>query len=79
VNRFDNLYERFEGRAEAIHRLMKTNPSFRELCEDYEEAAKALKFWSSPAHGSGRRADDYRTLVSELEAEIKSIMRKQKP
>jgi hypothetical protein len=54
---------------------MRNDPSFAELCEDYEEAATALKFWNSPARRSTQRSGEYRSLVGELAAEIAASLR----
>ena len=75
MKRFDHLNERFQGCAQTICRLMRNDPSFAELCEDYEEAATALKFWNSPPRRSKQQVGEYRNLASELAAEIEAILR----
>ncbi len=62
-----------------IHRLLRDDPEFRELCDDYEDAATALNFSLSPQGHSEKRAREYRVLVAELEAEIEAALRKEKP
>ena len=57
--------------------LLRDDPSFKELCEDYEAAANALDFWQSPPCRSKMRANEYQDLVIELEAEIEAILRKE--
>jgi len=74
VNRLENLDRRFPGRGPAIRHQMREDPSFRELCADYEAAAVALHYWLSPPHRSDRRAEDYRHLVSELAAAIEAAL-----
>ena len=75
MDRLENLDRRFPGRGPAIRRQIREDPSFRELCKDYEEAAAALHYWLSPPHHSDRRAEDYRHLVSELAAAIEAALR----
>lgn len=79
MKRFSNLNEHFQASALTLHRLMRDNPAFRELCEDYEEAAAAIEFWSSPGQRSKARASEYRALAGELAAEIELALRKQIP
>ena len=57
-----------------MHCRMRNDESFRELCEDYEDAVAALTDWLSPKHHSEKMAKDYQDLVSELEAEIESAL-----
>ncbi|MCO5063910.1 MAG: hypothetical protein M9924_05770 [Rhizobiaceae bacterium] len=57
---------RFELHEFAIRRLYASNPDFRVVCEDYAAATRALAFWEADL----TRAEDYRRLVGELEAEI---------
>ncbi len=63
----------------AFRRLLRDDPAFRELCDDYEDAAIALNFSLSPPGRSEKRAREYRSLVAELEAEIETALRKEKP
>ena len=79
MKRFNNLNEHFQASALTAHRLMRADPSFRELCEDFEEATAALEFWNSPDWRSKARAGEYRTLVKELATEIELTLRKQNP
>ena len=79
VKRFNNLNKYFQTSALMVRRLMRDDPEFRELCEDYEEAAAAMEFWSSPGRRSKARAEEYRALVRELAAEIELDLRKQTP
>jgi hypothetical protein len=45
--------------------------NFLTLCEDYDAAVEALKHWEQSSAGeAGVRADEYRTLISDLEKEI---------
>ena len=74
VDRLDRLNLRFSGQAGAIRSRMKVDPSFRELCQDFEAAAAALDYWQAPSRRSAQRIKDYRDLVSELEMEIEAAL-----
>lgn len=62
--------QRFEAHAFAIRRLHAADPEFRAVCEDYAEAVGALALWRQDE----ARAEDYRLMVAELEAEILSLL-----
>jgi len=71
------LESHFPDRSLTIGRLLRDDPDFRELCDDYEDATSALNFWLSPPGRSETRARGYRELVVELEAEIEATLRKE--
>ena len=75
VNSPANLELRFSDHILALRRRMRDDPSFRELCTDYEEAVAALTYWLSPSHRSEKWAEDYRVLVSDLETEIEAALK----
>ncbi len=55
-----------------INLLMVKDPEFAALCEDYNDCANALRSWGrSKAPEAEIRVKEYRTLVEELEEEIK--------
>jgi len=64
------LLARFPDRELAIHRLLARDARFRELCEDFEDASKALQHWEAAGSGGEAKAGDYRALVAELEGEL---------
>ena len=53
---------------------MREDPSFRELCADYEAAAAALEHWQSPPQRCEAKAGEYQDLLAELEAEIEAAL-----
>ena len=79
MTRYDFLESHFSDCSLKIRRLLRDDPDFRELCDDYEDAANALQFSLSPQGRSEKRAREYRSLVAELEAEIETALRKEKP
>ena len=76
MKRFENLNDHFRDCALTIRRLLRDDPTFGELCEDYEDAAVALDFWQSPPRRSEMLVSEYQKLVFELEAEIEANLRK---
>ena len=56
----------FPESAATIRNLHRASLEFRELCEDYWLAAKALDFWKRDEG----KAEYYREIVTELELEI---------
>jgi hypothetical protein len=68
-----SLIERFPDRELAIRRLCNLDSEFRTDCEDYCEAAEALLRWSKA--GAMDRAEEYRVILKELEAEILDVLK----
>ena len=62
------LVTRWPHRELSIRRLFTKSADFRTICEDYEEALRALQRWQ--AAGSDGKAEEYRSLAAEIEAEI---------
>jgi hypothetical protein len=73
VPRTTALVSRFPRHELAIRRLYTYNAMFREICADYDEAVRALRYWQSAASSSDPRIEQYRELVNELESEIANI------
>lgn len=55
---------------------MRRDSTFRNVCENYEEAARAAEYWRDAPTRSAERADEYGALVSELEEEIVMRLRR---
>ena len=68
------VVSRFPRHELAIRRLYSRDATFREICEDYDEALRALRYWQSAATSSDPRIEQYRELVSELESEISGLV-----
>jgi hypothetical protein len=62
------LVTRWPHRELSIRRLFASSADFRTICEDYEEALRALQHWQ--AAGSETKAEEYRSLAAEIETEI---------
>jgi hypothetical protein len=65
---------RFPGEARLIRHLFMADPSFRSACDDYRLACEGLAKFAMTSSTTPREAEDYRTLVHELEAEIRSML-----
>ena len=68
------VVSRFPRHELAIRRLYSRDATFREICEDYDEALRALRYWQSAASSSDPRIEQYRELVNELEEEISNVL-----
>jgi hypothetical protein len=66
------LTSRFPEHEFAIRRLCSRNPEFITVCDDYEDASTALQHWVEAGVEYAERADEYRQLLHELEAEVLS-------
>lgn len=73
VAQFQSLIERFPDRELAIRRLCNMDSEFRGDCEDYCEAAEAVARWSKA--GALDRAEEFRAILAELEAEIRDVLK----
>ena len=60
---------RFPSHWRRITDLCEQDETFRSLCADYDEVSKAAKRWSKPG-GTPGRAEEYRNVALQLEAEI---------
>jgi hypothetical protein len=68
------IVTRFPLRELEIRRRCARDPTFREICEDYGEALQALRHWEAAGPAGAARANDYRQMLQELEAEILGIL-----
>ena len=65
------ILKQLPEKRQKIDSLMEKDPEFVALCEDYDDCVNALGYWSqSNAPEAETRANEYRILVQELEAEI---------
>jgi hypothetical protein len=71
---FAHLLARFPARELAIHRLHAREPEFRGLCNDYEEAVSALRYWETRKNVDEEKAGDFRRLAAEIEADIVAFL-----
>ena len=63
------VIRRFPSHWRLIIHLCEQDESFRSLCADYDEVSRAAKRWSKPG-GIPGRAEEYRNVALQLEAEI---------
>jgi hypothetical protein len=68
------IVSRFPRHELAIRRLYTCDATFREICADYDQALRALRYWQSAATSSDPRIAQYHELVNELESEISNIL-----
>jgi hypothetical protein len=70
------IIERLPQRELDLRRSFARDGSFRAICSDYEEAARARNHWRQAGrHGdptAERKVEDYTDLLAELEQEILS-------
>ena len=63
----------FAGRDQLIERAFGENPSFRGLCEDYQDCAAALDRWDRLGGADARsQRREYAELLEGLGQEIRS-------
>ena len=68
------IVTRFPLRELEIRRRCARDPNFAEICEDYGEALQALRHWEGAGPAGATRAEEYRQMLEELEAEILAIL-----
>jgi len=76
AHKINRILGRFVELKSEIQEAALRDARFRGLCEDYEAAAEALEFWTkSPDPRAPKMITEYRTLLSDLEAEIFALIR----
>jgi hypothetical protein len=73
-NEIGTLARRFPQHASKIRRLQARDPNFRSICDDYDDAQRALKHWEAVGQATPERVAEYREIVAELEAEALAIL-----
>jgi hypothetical protein len=69
------LVRRFPDHAQRIRRLEAEDANFRAICEDYDDALRALEYWRAVDQSSRAKAEEYRRLVAELEEEALAALK----
>ena len=65
------MIERFPEYWGQIRRLADVDKKFSDLCRDYADAVDRYRFWRDRGESrANKRAQDYATVVAELETEI---------
>jgi len=63
----------FPGYEQLIDHAYRSDPTFRELCDDYRKCAAALERWQrSEGDQSSPRSEEYAKLLTELAEDIKT-------
>ena len=70
----ETLACRFPQHASTIRRLQARDPSFHSICDDYDDAQRALKHWQAAGQAAPERVAEYRQILQELEAEALAIL-----
>jgi len=68
--KFAAIISKFPEQELAIRRLYSRNAGFMGACDDYGVAAITLRHWERARTKYTTRADEYRHMLGELEAEI---------
>jgi hypothetical protein len=68
------LARRFPQHASKIRRLQARDPDSRSICNDYEDAQRALKHWEAAGRAALDRVAEHRQIVEEVEAEALAIL-----
>ena len=79
VSELASLVPLFITQELVFRRMYTRDPGFREICEHYEAARAALSHFEAPDTASAIRAEEYRQILAELEAEIATILAANEP
>jgi hypothetical protein len=73
-----HVTKRFPEHELAIERLVRTNESFRSICDDYTVGVEALRRWErSPDPKRTVRIAELRESLAELEKEMLEVLEQQ--
>lgn len=70
----ENILEQFPEWQSEIERLCLESADFRELCMDYKEVRDLIATWADSDESNQETIDEYRTLLRELEADLKEYL-----
>jgi hypothetical protein len=68
------LARRFPQYASKIRQLRARDPDFRSICDDYDDARRALKHWEAAGQAASERVAEYQEILKELEEEALAIL-----
>jgi uncharacterized protein YdcH (DUF465 family) len=72
------ILKQFQEKSHTIAHLMGEDSEFLALCEDYDACVEALRYWEHSREPEAKaRVNEYRTLVQELEEEIRVTLEAQ--
>ena len=64
------IISRYPQRELEIRRLCNRDERFRSVCQDYQQAAVALRYWQGRPADNASRIEDYENFLGELEIEV---------
>ena len=67
---WDRVCRRFPSNIETIQSLIKSDPIFREICEDYDEMITWVERYCAAADPNNQACDHAREVILGLEDEI---------
>lgn len=65
----------FPGHDPSLDRAYRESESFRDLCHDYRNCARALERWRQYGPETSPRVREYVDLLAQLEREVESCLR----
>ena len=71
----DHVCRKFPNYMEVIQSLLQKDPTFREICADYEEICTWLHDYCRSKGRPSKECDFARELIRELEDEITEVLR----
>lgn len=71
-NKHSALLKSFPDQELLIRRLLLHDREFCAVCEDYEDCVAAFRHWTQ--NGDQSRAEEYRQLQVEIEAEVTNFL-----
>ncbi|MXN64904.1 hypothetical protein GR183_08290 [Stappia sp. GBMRC 2046] len=69
-----SIVVRFPQREFEIRKRCAEDAHFKSVCEDYGEAAIALRYWQAASTTGNDKVAEYVNFVGELEAEILTLL-----
>jgi len=74
------IMKRYPEKTLQIRRLVLRDSGFRTICEDYGKCVEAMEYFDHSQDPRAKaRADEYRTLIQDLEEEISQALVALKP
>lgn len=74
-SKYQFLCDRFPEHCDLIDKLTSENRVFKDIVQDYADGRRALSNWQASDHPrAADRVEEYRTLLKELESEIKQFL-----
>ena len=71
-----HICKRFQQDRHRIDVLLKKDPEFLALCEDYEACVKALQYWVKSKEAEAEaRIIEYHDLIQDLQEEISEALK----